>query len=78
MPLEGKSTNFEPPEDAIDDGDSGFGISDDEMIRRMRGLIRLEIDRNKLLGLPIAGYDADSRTAYIEYSDGKREYVTRV
>jgi len=78
MPMEGKDANFDPLEDVIDDGDSGFGISDDEMIRRMRGLIRLEIDRNKLLGLPIAGYDTGSRTAYIEYSDGKREYVTRM
>ena len=56
--------------------DSGFGMSDDEMMRRMRGLVRLAIARQQLLGFPIARFDPKTREAYIEYSDGRREYVT--
>ena len=59
-----------------DSEESGFGMSDDEMIRRMRGLVRLEIAKHKLLGLPIARYDRTTKQAYIEYADGSREYVT--
>lgn len=65
------------PDDLYDGSeDSGFGMSDDEMMRRMRGLVRLAIAKQQLLGLPIARFDSKTREVYIEYPDGRREYVT--
>ena len=50
--------------------DSTCGISDEELTERFKASIKIEIK-----GLPIAGYDDELDCPYIEYPDGKREYV---
>ena len=51
------------------------GISDDEMTRRFREAIRIDEESREVRGLPQARYDDDLNRAYLEYQDGRREYV---
>ena len=54
--------------------DSMCGVSDEELTRRFVEAIRLDNERKKIMGTPIAGYDTATDTPYIEYADGRREY----
>ena len=56
--------------------DSTCGISDDELTRRFKEAVRIDNEIKKIKGVPIAGYDETIGKAYLEYSDGKREYVS--
>lgn len=56
--------------------DSTCGISDDELTKRFKEAIRIDNEIKKIKGVPIAGYDETIGKAYLEYSDGKREYVS--
>lgn len=76
MDLNGNSSHTGASAPYDESEDSGFGMSDDEMMRRMRGLVRLAIEKHQLLGLPVARFDPKTREAYLEYPDGRREYVT--
>ena len=51
------------------------GISDDEMTRRFREAIRIDEEMRKVQGLPQARYDDIEKKAYLEYADGRKEYV---
>lgn len=51
------------------------GISDDELTERFRESIRIDNEIRRIKGLPIAGYDRDLDKPYIQYPDGRREYV---
>ena len=53
--------------------DSMCGISDDELTRRFREAIRIDEEIRAIKGLPQARYDGQH--AYLEYPDGRREYV---
>ena len=53
--------------------DSMCGISDDELTRRFREAIRIDEEIRAIKGLPQARYDG--HRAYLEYPDGRREYV---
>ena len=55
--------------------DSTCGISDEELTERFKASIKIDQDICKIKGLPIAGYDDELDCHYIEYPDGKREYV---
>lgn len=55
--------------------DSTCGISDDELTRRFRESIRIDNEIRKIKGLPVAGYDDEIKKAYLEYPNGRREYV---
>ena len=55
--------------------DSMCGVSDEEMTRRFVEAVRLDIEKSKIMGLPIARYDVETKQAYLEYPDGRREYV---
>ena len=59
----------------INELDSTNGISDDELTFRFNEAIRIDNEIRIIKGLPIAQYDKDSKRAYLEYPDGKREYV---
>lgn len=50
-------------------------ISDEELTERFKASIKIDQDICKIKGLPIAGYDDELDCPYIEYPDGKREYV---
>ena len=55
--------------------DSTCGISDEELTHRFKESIRIDNEVRKIKGLPVAGYDTASKKAYLEYPDGRREYV---
>ena len=55
--------------------DSTCGISDEELTERFKLSIKIDQFICKIKGLPIAGYDDETNRAYLEYPDGKREYV---
>lgn len=59
----------------INELDSTCGISDEELTVRFRESIRIDNEIRKIKGLPIAGYDDKTKRAYLEYPDGRREYV---
>ena len=55
--------------------DSMCGISDDELTQRFKESIRIDEEIRTIMGLPQARYDDITRKAYLEYPDGRREYV---
>lgn len=62
---------------ADNDPDSTCGISDEELTRRFIEAVRIENEIKRIKGVPIAGYDKVMKKAYLEFPDGRREYVTR-
>lgn len=60
----------------INELDSTCGISDEELTQRFKDAIRMDNEVRSIKGLPTAKYDADQRRAYLEYPDGRREYVS--
>lgn len=56
--------------------DSTCGISDDELTRRFEEAVRIDNEIKKIKGVPIAGYDSKKKSAFIEYSDGRRKYAS--
>ncbi len=57
--------------------DSTCGISDEELTLRFKEAVRIENEIKKIKGVPIAGYDEEKRTAYLEYPDGRRKYAAK-
>ena len=59
----------------INELDSTCGISDEELTQRFKESIRIDDEIRKTKGLPVARYDDDKKQAYLEYPDGRREFV---
>ena len=59
----------------VNELDSMNGISDDELTFRFREAIRIDEEIRRIKGLPVARYDSETKRAYLEYPDGRREYV---
>ena len=59
----------------VNELDSTYGISDEELTERFKAAVRIDMEICKIKGLPIAYYDIESKSAYLEYPDGKRVYV---
>ena len=55
--------------------DSMNGVSDEELTYRFNEAIRIDEEIRRIKGLPIARYDSATKRAYLEYPDGRREYV---
>lgn len=55
--------------------DSTCGISDEELTIRFKESIRIDNEVRKIKGRLIAGYDDETKNAYLEYPNGRREYV---
>ena len=51
------------------------GLSDDEITRRFIEAIRIDEEIRKVQGIPQARYDEETKRAYLEYPDGRKEYV---
>ena len=60
----------------INDLDSTYGLSDEELTQRFKDAIRVDNEVRSIKGLPMPKYDAEMRRAYLEYPDGRREYVS--
>ncbi len=64
--------------DLIDEAnelDSTCGISDVELTERFKASIRIDNEIRRIKGLPTAKYDIANKRAYLEYPDGRKEYV---
>ena len=59
----------------INELDSTCGISDEELTLRFKESIRIDDEVRRIKGLPVARYDDKTKKAYLEYPDGRREYV---
>ncbi|WP_412613842.1 hypothetical protein [Hominilimicola sp.] len=55
--------------------DSTCGVSDDELTKRFVEAIRIDNEIKKIKGIPIQKYDNEKKQPYLEYPDGRREYV---
>ena len=55
--------------------DSMCGISDDELTARFKAAIKIDNEIKRVKGTPIACYDAETKSAYLEYEDGSREII---
>ena len=55
--------------------DSTCGVSDDELTNRFVEAIRIDNEIKKIKGIPIQKYDNEKKQPYLEYPDGRREYV---
>ena len=53
--------------------DSTCGLSDYELIERFKESIRIDNEMKRIKGTPIARYDLKTKTAYLEYPDGRKE-----
>ena len=51
------------------------GLSDDEITRRFKEAIRIDEEIRAVQGIPQARYDEETKRAYLEYADGRKEYV---
>ena len=63
--------------EAIETNELDFtcGISDDELTSRFIEAVRIANEVKQIKGTPLPKYDVDLKKAYLEYSDGRREYV---
>lgn len=52
-------------------------ISDEAVIKRANEAIRIEIEKNRALGVPVFVYDRESQIIYQENDDGTRKEVGR-
>ena len=53
------------------------GLSDEELTERFKESIRIDDEIRRIKGLPKAKYDAEKKQAYLEYPDGRIEYVEK-
>jgi len=51
------------------------GYTSADVMEAFDAAVRDEIAASRLNGHPVARYDGESKRAYLEYPDGKREYV---
>lgn len=52
-------------------------ISDEAVIKRANEAVRIELEKNKALGVPVVIYDRESQIIYQENDDGTRIEVGR-
>lgn len=52
-----------------------LSANDAEMDRRANAAVSAAIDKARICRKPIAGYDMQTKRAYIEYPDGRRDYA---
>lgn len=55
--------------------DTTCGVSDEELTHLFKESIRIDDEVRRIKGLPVARYDDETKRAYLEYPDGRREYV---
>lgn len=51
------------------------GMTDDEMTERFKRAVELSIMEKKAKKVPVPGWDAKLKRAFLEYPDGSREYA---
>ena len=53
------------------------GLSDEEITRRFKEAIRIDEEMRAVQGIPQARYDEETKRAYLEYADGRKEFVRK-
>ncbi len=54
-------------------------IYDEEVVKRANAAVKIELEKNRALDIPVVIYDRKSQIIYQEKSDGSREKVgTRI
>lgn len=59
----------------VNELDSTYGLSDEELTRRFKASIRIDNVIRKIKGLLVAKYDSQTEKAYLEYPDESCKYV---
>ena len=59
----------------INELDTTCGITDEELTERFKESIRIDDEIRRIKGAPFPRYDKETKQAYLEYPDGRREYV---
>ena len=59
----------------LNDLDHTCGISDEKLTELFKESIRIDDEIRKIKGLTVARYDDETGRAYLEYPDGRIEYV---
>lgn len=57
--------------------DLTFGLTDEEVIDRFKKAVELANEKKRIMKVPIPKYDIKTRTAYLEYPDGRKEKVCK-
>ena len=52
-------------------------ISDEKVVERANAAVKIELEKNKALGIPAVVYDRESQIIYRENEDGTRTEVGR-
>lgn len=52
-------------------------ISDEAVMKRANAAVKIELEKNKALGIPVVIYDRESQIIYRENDDGTRVEVGR-
>jgi len=61
---------------SVNTGNHGIGnLNADEITNTFTNAVKNEIKQKQMKGLPVARYDTNTKQAYLEYTDGTREYV---
>ena len=66
--MDNNKQDFDPQYDLT------LGMTDDEMTERFRAAVRMDIEKKRIMGLPVSKYDSEKKCTYLEYPDGRREY----
>jgi len=56
-------------------GSEPMNFNDAEMDRRASAAVHAAIDKAKICKKPIAGYEVETKRAFLEYPDGSIKYV---
>ncbi|WP_293729723.1 hypothetical protein [uncultured Phascolarctobacterium sp.] len=52
-------------------------VTDKEVVERARAAVKLALEKQRVLGVPIVEYDRKTKKVYQVYSDGTRVEVPR-
>lgn len=55
--------------------DSMFGITENEFTKCFQEAVKKSKEIKRKKGIPIAKYDAEKKAAYLQYANGKKEYI---
>ena len=61
----------------LNDLDTTYGLTDDELTERFKESIRIDNEIRKVKGVPTVKYDDEKNQVYLEYPDGRIEYVEK-
>jgi len=62
----------------MNDPDLTCGLTDDELTERFKASIRIDNEIRRIKGLPTAKYNGKTKQAYLEYPDGRIEYINDI